>query len=212
MRVHVINENDSCFIQEQCYDNRHLKIEGSKCEIYSMKKQKIFFVAPDEMDYWKTFNYKTPFNTMTSRFLVYDKHNYEWMEVQVDAKFRYACNFELFASIYPLPRFEIMEFCRNSSYAKSLVRHVFIQFKKGGVRVKHFKATHNRTFPPKKTNSDHQIEMLTNMKFPVPKGSSVAFYNWFAQLHIANDNVPVIDAKTGATQHFDFYLLNPNEQ
>ncbi|CAD5220370.1 unnamed protein product [Bursaphelenchus okinawaensis] len=216
MKVYVISENDSLFIKDQFYNDRKLKIPGAKCEIYSMKRQKFQPVELDEGCYWDTFNYSTLFNRKTQKFLVYNKHNYEWIRVQAKPELLIVHRWlESGLFLNPLSPFNIV-LCKYGN-TDTLARHFFIQFKKNDVCMKHFKAILNywdmtRGINDFKVQNKHQIEKLMNMKFPVPKESSADFYDWFVQLHVANDNVPLIDAKTSATKYFNFYSLKPNEK
>ncbi|CAD5231213.1 unnamed protein product [Bursaphelenchus okinawaensis] len=213
MEVYVINENDSLFIKDQFYNDRELKIQRAKCEIYSMKRQTFQPVESVEGYYWGIFNSSTLFNRKTQKFLVYNKHNYEWIQVQAKPELLFFyrwIEFGLF--LYPLSPFN-MVLCKYGNF-DTLARNSFIQFKKNDVRIKHFKAIVNhwhmsRGLKDFKIQTEHQIEKLMKMKFPVPKEASADFYDWFVQLHIANDNVPLIDAKTSATEYFNFYSLKP---
>ncbi|CAD5229534.1 unnamed protein product [Bursaphelenchus okinawaensis] len=168
------------------------------CRIYCLKRKT--FVLDLTNDKWCLFNSNTLYNCNTSSFLVYDKHIRNWREVRPDTwlGLERRCDCSITDNFVPFTSYKVMKSFRNNA-----VTLVFLNFKKGNVRVKSFhpelayKST-NGCCMPKELDYDHPIAHLMQLQYPTPNEKSKEFSDWFTKLHINRTSVPLIDAKTGA--------------
>ncbi|CAD5217737.1 unnamed protein product [Bursaphelenchus okinawaensis] len=211
MKVYVINENDSVFVLGDYYD----AADKIGLRIYSIKKQKIVFEEPN-VRYWQLYNFNTLFQRSEKKFLTYNKTHDCWIKTKYDTNLLLCYRYGYFSDFgfLPSPTYKIAESQRYTA-DDELIRFTFFRFKKDSIRVRRFSAEIEERIAwdieeEEQKTDKYQVKKLMNLKFPVLKENSTDFYNWFVKLHIANDCVPLIDAKTNVTQYYNFYLLKPN--